>query len=66
MLYLCKKMYVVNVYMLCYVRTLQQWEQGISAPPEYLVRMMAYILLLEETGSIKGEELIGEKREDDK
>ena len=30
------------------VRTLQQWEQGISAPPEYLVRMMAYIMLLEE------------------
>ncbi len=29
------------------VRTLQQWEQGISAPPEYLIRMMAYILLLE-------------------
>ncbi|MBO6162790.1 MAG: helix-turn-helix domain-containing protein, partial [Eubacterium sp.] len=27
------------------VRTLQQWEQGISAPPEYLVRMMAYIML---------------------
>ncbi|MBQ3967431.1 MAG: helix-turn-helix domain-containing protein [Lachnospiraceae bacterium] len=26
------------------VRTLQQWEQGISAPPEYLVRMMAYIM----------------------
>ena len=33
------------------VRTLQQWEQGISAPPEYLVRMMAYIMELE-----KGEE----------
>jgi putative transcriptional regulator len=32
------------------VRTLQQWEQGISAPPEYLVRMMAYIMLLEEKG----------------
>ena len=30
------------------VRTLQQWEQGISAPPEYLVRMMTYIMLLEE------------------
>ena len=30
------------------VRTLQQWEQGISAQPEYLVRMMAYIMLLEE------------------
>ncbi len=30
------------------VRTLQQWEQGISAPPEYLIRMMAYIMLLEE------------------
>ena len=29
------------------VRTLQQWEQGISAPPEYLIRMMAYILELE-------------------
>ena len=29
------------------VRTLQQWEQGISAPPEYLVRMMVYIMELE-------------------
>lgn len=29
------------------VRTLQQWEQGQSAPPEYIVRMMAYILMLE-------------------
>ena len=37
------------------VRTLQQWEQGISAPPEYLVRMMAYIMLLEENGQIKGQ-----------
>ena len=37
------------------VRTLQQWEQGISAPPEYLVRMMEYIMLLEENGPIKGE-----------
>ena len=40
------------------VRTLQQWEQGISAPPEYLVRMMAYIMLLEENGQIKDEEPI--------
>ncbi|MBR6384068.1 MAG: helix-turn-helix domain-containing protein [Lachnospiraceae bacterium] len=30
------------------VRTLQQWEQGISAPPEYLVRMMVYIMELED------------------
>ncbi len=29
------------------VRTLQQWEQGISAPPEYIIRMMAYIMRLE-------------------
>ena len=29
------------------VRTLQQWEQGQSAPPEYVLRMMAYILQLE-------------------
>ncbi len=29
------------------VRILQQWEQGISSPPEYLVRMMAYIMVLE-------------------
>ena len=35
------------------VRTLQQWEQGISSPPEYLVRMMAYIMQLEENGQIK-------------
>ncbi len=38
------------------VRTLQQWEQGISAPPEYLVRMMAYIMLLEENRQINDEE----------
>jgi putative transcriptional regulator len=42
------------------VRTLQQWEQGISAPPEYLVRMMAYIMLLEENGQIKDDVPIGE------
>jgi putative transcriptional regulator len=30
------------------VRTLQQWEQGASAPPEYVARMMAYILQMEE------------------
>ena len=29
------------------VRTLQQWEQGKSAPPEYVIRMMAYILSIE-------------------
>ena len=40
------------------VRTLQQWEQGISAPPEYLVRMMAYIMLLEEKSHIQDEEPI--------
>ena len=40
------------------VRTLQQWEQGISAPPEYLVRMMAYIMQLEENGQIKDEDSI--------
>lgn len=38
------------------VRTLQQWEQGISAPPEYLVRMMAYIMQLEEEVQINDEE----------
>ena len=48
------------------VRTLQQWEQGISAPPEYLVRMMEYIMLLEENGQIKDEEPIRGKRADDK
>ena len=37
------------------VRTLQQWEQGISAPPEYLVRMMAYILKLEEGAANNGQ-----------
>ena len=46
------------------VRTLQQWEQGISAPPEYLIRMMAYIMQLEENGQIKGEKLIGGKNAD--
>jgi putative transcriptional regulator len=40
------------------VRTLQQWEQGISAPPEYLIRMMAYIMLLEEKGQMKDDESI--------
>lgn len=37
------------------VRTLQQWEQGISAPPEYVVRMMAYIMLLEDEKGEKNE-----------
>ncbi|MBR5348677.1 MAG: helix-turn-helix domain-containing protein [Lachnospiraceae bacterium] len=41
------------------VRTLQQWEQGISAPPEYLVRMMAYIMQLEANGHLTDEELKG-------
>ena len=48
------------------VRTLQQWEQGISAPPEYLVRMMAYIMLLEENVQINAEEPIRGKDADDK
>ena len=48
------------------VRTLQQWEQGISAPPEYLVRMMAYIMLLEEKSHIQDEELIRGKNADGK
>ena len=48
------------------VRTLHQWEQGISAPPEYLVRMMAYIMLLEENAQIKDEESIRGKRADGK
>ena len=48
------------------VRTLQQWEQGISAPPEYLIRMMAYIMLLEENAQIKDEESIGGKHADGK
>ena len=48
------------------VRTLQQWEQGISAPPEYLVRMMAYIMLLEENAQIKDEESIRGEHADGK
>ena len=48
------------------VRTLQQWEQGISAPPEYLIRMMAYIMLLEEKMDDKEELTGGKKYEDDK
>ena len=48
------------------VRTLQQWEQGISAPPEYLVRMMAYIMLLEENGKKQDEEPKRGKRADGK
>ena len=47
------------------VRTLQQWEQGISAPPEYLVRMMSYIMLLEESRQIKHEKPEGEEYGDD-
>ena len=48
------------------VRTLQQWEQGISAPPEYLVRMMAYIMQLEENGQKQDEEPIRGERADGK
>ena len=48
------------------VRTLQQWEQGVSAPPEYLVRMMAYIMQLEEDVQIKDEATIRGKHADDK
>ena len=48
------------------VRTLQQWEQGISAPPEYLVRMMAYIMQLEENSQTKDEESIRGKHADGK
>ena len=48
------------------VRSLQQWEQGISAPPEYLFRMMAYIMLLEENAQIKDEESIRGKYADGK
>ncbi len=47
------------------VRTLQQWEQGISAPPEYLVRMMAYIMLLEDRKN-ENAELTGGKKNADK
>lgn len=32
------------------VRTLQQWEQGKSEPPVYVVKMMSYIMLLEAMG----------------
>ena len=46
------------------VRTRQQWEQGISEPPEYLVRMMAYIMLLEGNRQIKDNELKGEGNKD--
>ena len=48
------------------VRTLQQWEQGISAPLEYLIRMMAYIMLLEEKGQMKDDESIRGKHADGK
>ena len=41
------------------VRTLQQWEQGKSAPPEYLVRMMAYIMQLEKNVQTKDDEQKG-------
>ena len=48
------------------VRTLQQWEQGISAPPEYLVRMIAYIMQLEENSQTKDEESIRGEHADGK
>ena len=48
------------------VRTLQQWEQGISAPPEYLIRMMAYIMLLEKKSQIQDEEPIRGENADGK
>ena len=48
------------------VRTLQQWEQGISVPPEYLIRMMAYIMQLEENGQKQDEEPIRGERADGK
>ena len=44
------------------VRTLQQWEQGISAPPEYLVRMMAYIMRLEEKNGDNKQEPMNEEK----
>ena len=47
------------------VRTLQQWEQGISAPPDYLIRMMAYIMLLEDRKN-ENAELTGGKKNADK
>ena len=48
------------------VRTLQQWEQGISAPPEYLIRMMAYIMLLEEKRDYNEKQTGGKKYADNK
>ena len=48
------------------VRTLQQWEQGISAPPEYLIRMIAYIMLLEERIDDNEELTGGEKHADNR
>lgn len=32
------------------VRTLQQWEQGRSEPPVYVIKMISYIMLLEAMG----------------
>ncbi len=32
------------------VRTLQQWEQGRSEPPVYVIKMISYIILLEAMG----------------
>ncbi|MBE5900443.1 MAG: helix-turn-helix domain-containing protein [Lachnospiraceae bacterium] len=32
------------------VRTLQQWEQGRSEPPVYVIKMISYIMLLETMG----------------
>ncbi len=44
------------------VRTLQQWEQGISAPPKYLIRMMSYIMLLEEKNGDNKQEPMNEEK----
>ncbi len=38
------------------VRTLQQWEQGKSAPPSYVTRMIAYILAFEKIFDSQGME----------
>ena len=37
-------------------RTLQQWEQGWSSPPDYVIRMIVYILELEK--KIRNESII--------
>ncbi len=40
------------------VRTLEEWEVGRRNPPEYVVRMLAYIVRLQATGAVEPYNLV--------